>query len=443
MKLVPKNLIMKKEIVLVCFSLVTIAMCGQSNGNLEKAGTHLITNKEYRQFVYWVRDSIAYKLLGEQSEKYLISEDKNGIDIYPPLINWKTKIYWNGEFEREVLWRMHLPEHERFNRKKELDTRILIYNDTKIYPDTTCWIDTSIAITSYINLNLVKYYNWHPIFNDYPVQGITKEQINLFLKWKSIIYKKKYKLVNYDTSTSNIYKSLSGNVNTEFWKINNKKYKEFVFWVRDSIAHKKLGYHGIEKHHICENKYGEPIAPPLINWKEKIRWNEGEEREILLEMYLPLEENKLNVMQLDWKKINFEYYFIDYKAESKWRKELTNNIWQDRSLQIIKNEINVFPDSIEWQKKNTNIDFNTGFWNKKFDKERVAGITYEQAKAFYHWKILMNISKNINKKVSPVGEMVIPTKEQWEEVMSGKEIKPVHFDIPLSDKKYYYELMAP
>ena len=36
-----------------------------------------ITNNEYRQFVYWVRDSIAYRLLGEiNPEEYLIEADQ-------------------------------------------------------------------------------------------------------------------------------------------------------------------------------------------------------------------------------------------------------------------------------------------------------------------------------------------------------------------------------
>jgi len=33
-----------------------------------------ITNNEYRQFVYWVRDSIARRLLGESDPEYLITE---------------------------------------------------------------------------------------------------------------------------------------------------------------------------------------------------------------------------------------------------------------------------------------------------------------------------------------------------------------------------------
>jgi formylglycine-generating enzyme len=47
-----------------------------------------ITNNEYRQFVYWVRDSIARRLLGEQFEEYLITVDENDNEIDPPFLNW-------------------------------------------------------------------------------------------------------------------------------------------------------------------------------------------------------------------------------------------------------------------------------------------------------------------------------------------------------------------
>lgn len=52
-----------------------------------------ITNNEYRQFVYWVRDSIARRLLGDiNPEKYLIEEDpKTGEQYEPPFLNWKEK----------------------------------------------------------------------------------------------------------------------------------------------------------------------------------------------------------------------------------------------------------------------------------------------------------------------------------------------------------------
>ena len=46
-----------------------------------------ITNNEYRQFVEWVRDSIARQILGQQYPEFLITEDRDNNPIDPPKIN--------------------------------------------------------------------------------------------------------------------------------------------------------------------------------------------------------------------------------------------------------------------------------------------------------------------------------------------------------------------
>ena len=52
-----------------------------------------ITNAEYRQFVYWVRDSIIReRLYSAGDDTYKIEEDKNGDPIDPPILNWSKPI---------------------------------------------------------------------------------------------------------------------------------------------------------------------------------------------------------------------------------------------------------------------------------------------------------------------------------------------------------------
>ncbi len=53
-----------------------------------------ITNNEYRQFVYWVRDSIARKLLGETYTDFIVTENQYGAPLDEPIINWVEKIDW-------------------------------------------------------------------------------------------------------------------------------------------------------------------------------------------------------------------------------------------------------------------------------------------------------------------------------------------------------------
>ncbi|MBL7932087.1 MAG: SUMF1/EgtB/PvdO family nonheme iron enzyme, partial [Bacteroidia bacterium] len=99
-----------------------------------------ISNNEYRQFVYWVRDSIARRLLiaGGQEEDFGISQEEF-LQIWPvytgdnnlqePYVNWEKEIEWDSGDEeiRGILQPMYLPEGERFYNRKEIDTRKLVF----------------------------------------------------------------------------------------------------------------------------------------------------------------------------------------------------------------------------------------------------------------------------------------------------------------------------
>ena len=185
-----------------------------------------ITNSEYHQFVNWVRDSIARKMLGDaEPEKYLISQTKSGVTLDEPIINWNTKIDWNAENVQEALSDLYVPENERFNNIKEVDARKLYYEykwidmnaaakkeyniddanpldgsfanrpqgrkdrsvfihsqRLNIYPDTLCWI-SDFAYT--YNEPFAKYYFSHPSYNNYPVVGVSWSQAKAFCAWRT------------------------------------------------------------------------------------------------------------------------------------------------------------------------------------------------------------------------------------------------------------------
>src|SRR5215218_4772139 len=72
-----------------------------------------ITNNEYRQFVYWVRDSIAARELG------YVKNDKSGNEM----VDWtKVKtIKWNDPTTLEKMSNLILPPEDRLFGKMELD----------------------------------------------------------------------------------------------------------------------------------------------------------------------------------------------------------------------------------------------------------------------------------------------------------------------------------
>jgi formylglycine-generating enzyme required for sulfatase activity len=188
-----------------------------------------ITNNEYRQFVFWVRDSIMRRMLGEQIDDFVISEDAFGNPIDPPAINWDIRIDFRDEEINEILSDLYLADQERFYNKKEVDTRKLMYEyfwidlkqaasksnrynfETKqyegfivnndgekieikdrssfvirdvvnVYPDTLCWI---ADFTYSFNEPYTTQYFWHPSYDNYPVVGVTWKQANAFCIWRT------------------------------------------------------------------------------------------------------------------------------------------------------------------------------------------------------------------------------------------------------------------
>ncbi len=86
-----------------------------------------ITNNQYRQFVYYVRDSIARRMLAEVNDEFVITEDEFGNPIDPPVLNWEVPIDPNDEEQMEVLNNMYYSKEDAFYGRKEIDTRKLFY----------------------------------------------------------------------------------------------------------------------------------------------------------------------------------------------------------------------------------------------------------------------------------------------------------------------------
>lgn len=166
-----------------------------------------ITNNEYRQFVNWVRDSLAHQLLGN------FVDDSERID-------WDADIDW----EDETLADLYYQGDDQFSGKKEFDTRKMNYtyswydwkkaaNDrgrtprtefikkktVNVYPDTLVWVRDFAY--SY-NEPYARNYFWHPAFDDYPVVGIDWHTANAFCYWRTLMWNK-YQNKKDGTNTEN------------------------------------------------------------------------------------------------------------------------------------------------------------------------------------------------------------------------------------------------
>ncbi len=208
-----------------------------------------ITNNEYRQFVNWVRDSIAYRYLieemGEDSEYALQSEYEVDENVMPR-INWKSKIPWEDRFvpddpTAEALSPMFYAEGRGALRTTKLHYDYSWMNidevkknanrfdiTTGTYPEgatvrvDTFWVENGAilsktierplrepkdAVTNTIisvypdtmvwsrdfqfsyNDPLLHGYFWMPGYAEYPVVGVTWEQANAFCHWRTSFLK--------------------------------------------------------------------------------------------------------------------------------------------------------------------------------------------------------------------------------------------------------------
>ena len=153
-----------------------------------------ITNNEYRQFVYWVRDSLAHAYIGD-----FIVDDNSGKEY----IDWEIDIDWENDAVEDLFYQ----GDDQFAGKKELNVSKFSYEyewydwqkaaqdrgrsprnafikrkKVNIYPDTMVWVRDFAY--SY-NEPMARNYFWHPAFDDYPVVGVDWHMANAFTFWRT------------------------------------------------------------------------------------------------------------------------------------------------------------------------------------------------------------------------------------------------------------------
>lgn len=216
-------------------------------------------------------------------------------------------------------------------------------------------------------------------------------------------------------------------------EITNNEYRQFVFWVRDSLARTLLGDLFPEDYLIEEDEYGNLIDPPRLNWETEIIWDGEEEREALEEMYYPEHERFYRRRALDPRKLNFEYYWIDYMAAAQKDFNESNNeagSWanrpqglRDRSVFIRKEVINIYPDTLSWIHDYA-YSFNepmaqSYFSHPAYDHYPVVGISWRQAQAFCVWRTNQMNSYLQSREEPIVNEFRLPSEAEWEWAARG------------------------
>jgi len=234
-------------------------------------------------------------------------------------------------------------------------------------------------------------------------------------------------------------------------EITNAEYKEFVFWVRDSIVRTKLallselmsddGNTVLEEYQFLNqdttnmtpyqkymmDNYGSlgdinsPLQGRSLNWEEDLLWDTNEfpdeyYSEVMDTMYVPIENSFDGKRILDTKKLKFKYSWLDRGNAAK-----TNGERKD----FIKQEIiEVYPDTTVWV-KDFNYSYNDPmhqdyFFHQAYEEYPVVGITWSQAKAFCSWRTKKkNDFLRSKKNPSSVPYFRLATEAEWEYAARG------------------------
>lgn len=251
---------------------------------------------------------------------------------------------------------------------------------------------------------------------------------------------------------------LSKNVTVDaFWmdetEVTNDEYKQFVYWVRDSIAMRKLVMAGHDEFRAKNRKDADEAPPEVarLNWKAKVPWNSRDEevRDILGSMFYEGNNVLGGGKQFDPGKLQYKYEWINYdqaalpgnkynvntgaypkgakaRVDSSFVDEngVIHNVTITRRLvtrrDLFSNRIvNIYPDTVMWL-RDFQFSYNDPkmkmyFSHKGFSQYPVVGVTWEQAQAFCQWRTNLFNGKN---RVS-AQDYRLPTEAEWEYAARG------------------------
>ena len=278
-----------------------------------------------------------------------------------------------------------------------------------------------------------------------------------------------------------------------FWmdetEVTNSKYKQFVFWVRDSIIRERLAdpaFGGNDEFRIEEDREGNPIGP-FINWTKAIPWRNPNEDELRAIESVYRTNPITGQRELDHTQLNYRYEVYNHTEAARRRNRLdparreyntdrpvpTEAPVISKDTAYINDEgvivretvtraltgdydflntyiVNVYPDTTAWINDFDNaynepyvrLYFSHGGYNEY----PVVGVSWEQASAFANWRTEF-LRRSLGKEGVYVEPYRLPTEVEWEyAARAGEDNNPYPWegDMPITeDKGCFYANFKP
>lgn len=188
-------------------------------------------------------------------------------------------------------------------------------------------------------------------------------------------------------------------------EITNAQYKEFVHWVRDSIAARTLG-----GEYITVNS-----GDTVINWKNASKINYGNPEIIaqLGDLFTDPAKSLNNKRTIDPNKLVYLMQGFNYQeAAKKENKDKNPNEFMYRY------SVPIYPDTLCWMRDfgySNNEQMAVGYFNSpKYQNYPVVGVSWNQANAFCDWMTKQKIyAYQIKNKLAQGGKCRLPTEAEW------------------------------
>lgn len=250
-------------------------------------------------------------------------------------------------------------------------------------------------------------------------------------------------------------------------EITNNEYRQFVYWVRDSIARCILADAGDEEYKWKPKGAEDANATEYngldknskdfrLNWAKKINWNVSSVDKSGMATENPLygddglflvgDDRFASTWEIDTRKLFYRYFWVDYEQAAKkqqyggnkYEYGIKDGVYTGNPADgkyskdgkvarkdLIRQEIvPVYPDTLCWM---TDFAYSYNdpmmksyFSHNAYDDYPVVGVSYLQAKAFANWRteIKAEFARSTSGEPVPL-EFRLPTEAEWEYAARG------------------------